>query len=139
MKRIIEVEKDRAISVYGVCFNGVDELRKVALSKKQKDGIYVGIKLERYPCFDSSDYAYENRYYTHFVFARSKKELEHRLQILHGRNGVSTDMNAELGPTIYWAGDTHHPMQITECEDIMILEKKLPHFMATLQEWKNNK
>ena len=132
---MIEVEKNRDVEVYGVCFHGVEELKRVALSRKPKDGVYVGIRQERYPCFDSYDYANEDRYYTHFVFAHNAEELEHRLRILHGIAGTSKDRNEELGPTIYWAGDTHHPMRITECEDIVVLEKGLPHFMKALQEW----
>ena len=132
---MIEAENDRVIKVYGVCFHGVEELKRVALSRKPKGGVYVGMRQERYPCFDSYDYASEDRYYTHFVFARNAEVLEHRLRILHGMAGTSVDGNGELGPTVYWAGDTHHPMQIMECDDIVIQEKKLPRFMAALQEW----
>ena len=117
---MIEIEKNRVIKVYGVCFHGVDELKKVALSRKPKDGVYVGIKQDRYPCFDSYDYAHEDRYYTHFVFASNEEELERRLHILYGMVGASEDRNRDLGPTIYWAGDTPHLMRIAECDDIVV-------------------
>ena len=80
---LIEVNKERRLEVYGVCFSGVSELKKVALSGNPKNGVYVGVQMERYPCFDSSDYAYENRYYTHFVFAHSQEELKLKLDVLN--------------------------------------------------------
>ncbi len=131
---MIEVGKERKVKVYGVCFNGLNELLNIALSHKPKDGVYVGMTRDRYPCFDSYDYTYENRYYTHFVFARSKEELEHRLGILNGKRMVpeGSDVKTELGPTIYWEGDEHEPMQILECDDVEVVQ---PHFMASLQEW----
>lgn len=131
---MIEVRKDRRVKVYGVCFNGLNELLNVALSHKPKDGVYVGMRRDRYPCFDSYDYTYENRYYTHFVFGRSKEELEHRLEILNSKTVAPKDGSAELrpGPTIYWEGDEHEPMQIPECDDVEVVQ---PHFMAALQEW----
>ena len=120
---MIKVENNKKVSVYGVCFSGVNELKKVALSKQPKDGVYVRAKLESYPCFDSSDYAYEDRCYTHFVFGHSKEEVEYRLGILCGRGGRLADWSAELGPVIYWAGDTYYPMEIMECDDIVVVDK----------------
>lgn len=119
---MIEIDKERQIEVYGVCFNGVNELKKVALSRKQKDGVYVGVKMERYPCFDSSDYAYEDRYYTYFVFARSKEGLESQLDALNNPGKYkNADKNEDLtAPMIYWNGDTHDPMRIPECDDIVV-------------------
>ena len=120
---MIKVENNKKVSVYGVCFSGVNELKKVALSKQPKDGVYVRAKLESYPCFDSSDYAYEDRCYTHFVFGHSKEEVEHRLDILCGRGVRLENWNLESGPIIYWAGDTYYPMEIMECDDIVVVDK----------------
>lgn len=117
---MIKVENNRKVCVYGICFSGVDELKRVALSKQSKGGVYVRARMESYPCFDSSDYAYEDRCYTHFVFGHSKEEVEYRLGILCGRGGRLADWSAELGPVIYWAGDTHHPMEFMECDDIVV-------------------
>lgn len=123
---MIEVNKERRIEVYGVCFGGVSELKKVALSRKPKNGVYVGVQMERYPCFDSSDYAYENRYYTHFVFARSKEELELKLDVLNNP-GKYKDIDKRgtiLAPMVYWNGDTDDPMVVPECDEIFVHEKR---------------
>ena len=101
---IIEINKERRIKVYGVCFSGVSELKKVALSGNPKNAVYVGVQMERYPCFDSFDYAYENRYYTHFVFARSKEELELKLDVLNNPEkykGIDKRRTI-LAPMVYW-------------------------------------
>ena len=36
---MIKVENNKQVCVYGVCFSGVDELKKVALSKQPKGGV----------------------------------------------------------------------------------------------------
>jgi len=136
---MIEVDKDGRIEVYGVCFSGVSELKKVALSQKPKDGVYVGVKMERYPCFDSSDYAYENRYYTHFVFARSNEELRFKLDILNNAEkykGVE-DGEHTLAPIIYWNGDVNDPMLVPECDEILVHEKREKVKPYTSQQCKN--
>lgn len=136
---MIEVNKERKIEVYGVCFSGVSELKKVALLKNPKDGVYVGVQMERYPCFDSSDYAYENRYYTHFVFARSKEDLEFKLDVLNNPEKYKDIDNREhtLAPMVYWNGDTDDPMLVPECDEIFVHEKREKVKPFTIQECKN--
>ena len=112
---MIEVNKERKIEVYGVCFSGVSELKRVALSKNPRNGVYVGVQMERYPCFDSSDYAYENRYYTHFVFAHSNEELELKLDIL---NNPGKCKGIDKRESIL------DPMVVPECDEIVVQEKR---------------
>ena len=123
---MIEVNKERKIEVYGVCFSGVSELKRVALSKNTRNGVYVGVQMERYPCFDSSDYAYENRYYTHFVFAHSNEELELKLDVLNnpGKCKGIDKRESILAPMVYWHGDTNDPMVVPECDEIVVQEKR---------------
>lgn len=65
-------------SVFGVTFANIDEFLKYVNSGEAKDGIYVGADSKAYLCFDSSDYAYEDRRYWNFVFAMSKDDLKKR-------------------------------------------------------------
>ncbi|GHT59626.1 hypothetical protein FACS18945_5850 [Bacteroidia bacterium] len=44
----------------------------------QIDGYYVLIVYERYPCFDSWDYAHENRCYNYNLICRSMEELKRK-------------------------------------------------------------
>ena len=136
---MIEVNKERKIEIYGVCFSGVSELKKVALSKNPKNGVYVGVKMERYPCFDSSDYAYENRYYTHFVFARSKEELKLKLDALNNlekHKGIDK-RESILAPMVYWNGDTNDPMVVPECDEIFVHDKREKVKPFTTQQCKD--
>ena len=82
-----------------------------------KDGVYVGEDSELYPCFDSEDYMYENRYFTNLVFAKSPDELDRKMRILTQMSQLSSNYNkltAELHPMAYWEGDTHHDVILTE-------------------------
>ena len=52
--------------IYGktaYCVTLLVEAISYALKGEPKEGVYVGVISERYPCFDSHDYAYENRRY----------------------------------------------------------------------------
>lgn len=136
---MIAVNKERRIEVYGVCFSGVSELKKVALSKNPKNGVYVGAQMERYPYFDSSDYAYENRYYTHFVFARSYEDLCFKLDVLNNPEKYKGIDNRErlLSPMVYWNGDVNDPMLVPECDEILVHEKREKVKPYTSQQCKN--
>ena len=74
---------------------------------------------EHYPCFDSSDYAYENRYYCNFIFSRDKDELVKKLKELKAMRQLSSNYNKFtqiFHPMAYWEGDTHHDVYVTEDE-----------------------
>jgi len=51
------------------------QMVRISYSKISED-IYVLRDSERYPCFDSSDYAYEDRYYRYYYFCRSLEEVK---------------------------------------------------------------
>ena len=65
--------------VLGVKFENIQEAIFYAVKEMTKDGIYVGKDAERYPCFDSEDYASEDRFFWNMVFARSKEDLDRKL------------------------------------------------------------
>lgn len=111
------VNYDEKIEVLGVVFNGVRDIISHALDGKPKDGVYVGEDSERYPCFDSDDYASENRYYWNFVFAGSAAELEAKLKRLKAMSQLKYDYNKlskDLHPMAYWGGDRYYPLCLTE-------------------------
>ena len=95
--------------------------------------------MERYPCFNNSNYAYENRYYTHFVFARSKEDLEFKLDVLNNPEKYKDIDNREhtLAPMVYWNADTDAPMLVSECDEIFVHKKREKVKPFTTQECKN--
>lgn len=120
---ILKLKNTATVTVYGVAFHGVDEIIKYALKGTPKEGVYVGEDSQGYPCFDSYDYATENRRYWNFVFARSESELSQKLAILHDQPLTKYDyckLAHRLAPMAYFAGDEHHSLEITACGDITV-------------------
>lgn len=110
-------KNNKAIEVLGASFKGVHDMIDHAIKKTPKDEVYVGEDSQRYPCFDSDDYAYEDRYYTNLVFAKSQEELEKRLKVLKRMNQLDYNYNKlteKLHPMAYWEGDTYHDVYLTE-------------------------
>lgn len=102
--------------VLGVKFVNVTEAILYAIKRWDKDGIYVGKDAKLYPCFDSEDYASEDRFFWNIVFARSKEELDRKLVEL---KNVSPQTNYNkfsetLAPMIYWGGDSIYYVIATE-------------------------
>ena len=110
-------KNNETTEVLGASFNGVKDMIEHARKRIPKDGVYVGEDSELYPCFDSEDYMYENRYFTNLVFAKSPDELDRKMRILTQMSQLSSNYNkltAELHPMAYWEGDTHHDVILTE-------------------------
>lgn len=110
-------KNNKAIEVMGVLFKGVKDMICHAIDNVSKDGVYVGIDDQRYPCFDSDDYAYEDRYYTNLVFANSQEELDEklaRLKKMEPIKGNYDKLTEELHPMAYWEGDSYHDVYLTE-------------------------
>ena len=117
MKRL---KNNETIVVLGASFNGVKDMIEHARKRIPKNGVYVGEDSQLYPCFDSEDYMYENRYFTNLVFANSLEEVNNKLTILEQISQLSSNYNkltAELHPMAYWEGDTGHDVLLTEMED----------------------
>lgn len=121
MKRL---NNNETIEVLGVSFDGVKDMIEHARRRMPKAGVYVGEDSQLYPCFDSEDYMYENRYYTNLVFAQSKEELEKKLRKLRNMNHLRCNYNkltGELHPMAYWEGDTSHCVYLTEFDNEQVI------------------
>lgn len=115
-----EYKNDETVMILGVEFHGVKEFIKCAREKKPHGGVYVGQDSMGYPCFDSYDYASENRSFWNFVFAKSEDELQKKLELLAtvddkgNYRKLHQDTPASLLPMAYWKGDTNDPLVISE-------------------------
>lgn len=110
-------KNNETIQVLGVSFNGVKDMIEHARCRMPKDGVYVGEDSQLYPCFDSSDYLYEDRRYTNLVFAESMAELERKLEVLERMSQLERNYNKlteRLHPMAYWEGDRCHDVFLTE-------------------------
>ena len=81
--------------------------------------VCVGEDSQLYPCFDSEDYMYENRYFTNLVFGSSQEEIDKKLNILNQveRYGNYNKLTVELHPMAYWQGDTCHDVLLTDRDE----------------------
>lgn len=107
------------IQILGATFSSVHDIIHCAVKHIAKDGVSVGEDSERYPCFDSEDYADEDRRYWNFVFARSEDELKNKLEQLKTApivGGNYRKMNSDLFPMAYWGGDINYKVEISEEE-----------------------
>ena len=116
---MIEIKKTCQIQVLGATFNGINDICRHAFNHEAKDGVFVGVDCKRYPCFDSYDSQFENRYYCNFVFAKTQSEIEEKLSVLSllpaGDN--YNKLSCSLSPMIYWAGDEDSPMAIISADN----------------------
>ena len=73
------IKNTNSFYVLGVKFENIQEAIEYAIKGLDKNGVFVGHDTELYPCFDSEDYASEDRFFWNIVFARSKEELDRKL------------------------------------------------------------
>lgn len=61
-----------------------------------------------YPCFDSSDRMYENRYYHYLFYCKDREELELKFRYLNEiyNLGTGAQNDARLIPNIFYGDDT---------------------------------
>ena len=113
-------KNNETIVVLGASFNGVKDMIEHARKRIPKNGVYVGEDSQLYPCFDSEDYMYENRYFTNLVFAKSQDEVDNKLTILEQISQLSSNYNkltSDLHPMAYWEGNAYHDVLLTEMDD----------------------
>ena len=82
----------------GVIFVGLKDLRRYADEANRRGfGLppYVVRKDQRYPCFDSSDFGTEDRYYQAYFLTRNKKIAEAIYEEAHGGRYDSAGMRIE--------------------------------------------
>lgn len=80
----IEVTTIRTTDTFqyaGKVFNGLEDLKYAAFHhysdvSRKKESPYVVIVDKRYPCFDSEDYANENRYYQNYYLTTDRAKAE---------------------------------------------------------------
>ena len=99
------IDSKGKITIMGVTFDGVDDIIRHAVGGKPKGGVYVGEDSQGYPCFDSDDYATENRCYWNFVFAASEQEMRQRLAELKEMPQLRANydkLTSRLHPTGCW-------------------------------------
>ena len=128
------IKNKNSFFVLGVKFENIEEAILYAIKGWIKNGVYVGKDAKLYPCFDSEDYASEDRFFWNIVFARSKEELDRKLVEL---KSVSPQTNYNkfsetLAPMIYWGGDSFYDVIATEDIETFSVKNKV---MTTIRQY----
>lgn len=105
MKKIKITEQ---IHVLGTTFKDIYEIADYSCKKMPKDGVYVGQLVRHHLWFDECDYLSDNYWWRCFVFAKSKDEVENKLEELR-----EPEFREDLAPMIYW-DDKYDDMKITD-------------------------
>lgn len=126
MARIIirEFPKTAKIEILGHTFNGLSEIKQAVEfysrtgrnnrwktdPRKPVDGVHVIQVYEPYPCFDSDDYACEDRDFCNFFFSKkpfSESDAIRLDQLPHHCNAqmVHENMPEWAVPAVYYGGD----------------------------------
>ena len=118
-----EVSKTSKVEILGHVFNGLSDIKKAVETycrveryswntepKSPVNGLHVVCIYEPYPCFDSEDYANEDRDYSNYFFSTrpfTKQQID-RLSKLPGRCNaqiVCDTMPEWSAPAVYYRGD----------------------------------
>ena len=75
--------------------------------KDSRQNLFL-VRFEQYPCFDSSDRMYENRYYRYLFYCKDREELEEKFQYLKDKRYLSYGAidNHEFIPNIFYGDDS---------------------------------
>lgn len=101
--------------LFGDIFGGLNDF----LTSYKDKGIYLNSEKERYPCFDSYDYANENRYYTNYFLSDTPfkdEQIAEHSKLPHGSNyDMATEkLQPRHLPMIYYKGDGLYMYLVTE-------------------------
>ena len=105
MKKIKVTEQ---IHVLGTTFKDIYEIADYSCKEMPKDGVYVGQLVRHHLWFDECDYLSDNYWWRCFVFAKSKDEVENKLEKLR-----EPEFKENLAPMIYW-DDEYDDMVVTD-------------------------
>lgn len=120
---IHEVSKTSKVVILGQVFNGLNDIKQAVEAycrvgskpwdtepKTPYEGIHLLCVYEPYPCFDSEDYANEDRDFSNYFFSVkpfTKQQIE-RLSKLPGRRNakmVNDTMPEWAVPAVYYRGE----------------------------------
>lgn len=130
MKKMLirEIPVNARVEILGHTFSGLIEIKQAVATyarvmnstfgrhvftvepRKPVPGLHVLNLFEPYPCFDSDDYASEDRDYCNFFFSRKpfeKADIERLSRIKKGFNNCLVNDNTPLEalPAVYYKGD----------------------------------
>ena len=98
-------------TLLGHTFHGLEDMESYMRPQEgEKQDVFVNRVIESYPCFDSSDYLYENRFFRNYIVRKHPigEEEEERLEKLpswDNYNKVTEQIPDDMLPVVYYKGD----------------------------------
>lgn len=110
-------------TLLGHTFHGLEDMKSYMRHQEgaNKD-VFVTCTLDSYPCFDSSDYLCENRFFQNYIVRKhpigeeETKRLE-KLPSWDNYNKVTEVIPDDMLPVVYYAGDGNFMLVATEKEN----------------------
>ena len=120
---IREVSKTSKIEILGHVFNGLNDIKRAVESycrvghtpwdlepKSPVEGVHVVCVYEPYPCFDSEDYANEDRDFSNYFFSTkpfTKQQIKRLAGLPRRYNAriVNDNMPEWATPAVYYRGE----------------------------------
>ena len=108
-----QIPSECTLSVLGVVFEGIDAIKDYWRNQTDSSQPYIIERSQRFPCFDSSDYAYENRYFWNFLICHSKQEADKKaksmeqLEVVKGNfRLINENLSADMRPLLYFEDES---------------------------------
>ena len=110
-------------TLLGHTFHGLEDMESYMRPKEgENQEVFVSCITESYPCFDSSDFLYENRFFRNYIVRKHPigEEEEERLEKLpswDNYNKVTEQIPSDMLPVVYYKGDGDFMLVATEKEN----------------------
>lgn len=108
-----QIPSDCTLTICGVVLEGIDSIKDYWRNQTDSSQPYIIERSQRFPCFDSSDYAYENRYFWNFLICHSKQDADKKaksmeqLEVVRGNfRLVSENLPADMRPMVYFEDES---------------------------------
>lgn len=104
--QMVELSKDTKLNIMGHTFHGIEDI----MAWKGEEPVILE-KYKLFPCFDSYDYASENRFYHNYLFCLNKDDAALKkvyFDAIPKSYGCIVDQNypRDLRPLVYYADES---------------------------------
>ncbi len=104
------LEDIMAYNEISLCERYMSKERPIRRSPKKRGDVHVGKLWESYPCFDSSDYAYETRTYQNYLIRNrpitdADMQKIKNLPAIGNFEKINEQMPLDVLPMVYYSGD----------------------------------
>lgn len=100
------------LTICGVVFDGIDDILDYWRNQTDNSHPYIIDRSQRFPCFDSEDYATERRFYRNFLICHSKQEADKKFKGMQQQQAsnnyclVNKNLSADMRPMLYYMDES---------------------------------